>query len=64
MNTDQQIMESCVTFEKIKMLIYDLIMSEMWKKNVLPIIKGQIALKSTFRPYMAVQFIHLCVDTT
>jgi len=33
-------MESCVTFDKIKLLIYDLIVSEMWKKNILPLIKN------------------------
>lgn len=49
-------MESCVTFDKIKLLIYDLIVSEMWKKNILPLIKNQLSKTSSFRQYIAVYF--------
>lgn len=31
MRSDEFIMEACCTFDKVKPLIYDLIMTEMWK---------------------------------
>lgn len=31
MKSDQDIMDSCVTFDKVKLLVYDLVLSEMWK---------------------------------
>ena len=54
MRSDEFIMESCVTFDKIKLLIYDLIMSEMWKQYVYPHLKNHFAEISTLRSYTAI----------
>lgn len=53
--SDEFIMESCVTFDKVKLLVYDLIMSEMWKQYVLPHMKHHICTLSSIRSYSAVQ---------
>ena len=54
MRSDEFIMESFVTFDKIKLLIYDLIMSEMWKQYVYPHLKNHFAEISTLRSYTAI----------
>ena len=54
MRSDEFIMESLVTFDKIQMLIYDLLVTEVWKQKVLPLIKKNIMKLSSFRSYMSV----------
>ena len=38
MKNDEYILEECVTQEKFKLLIYDLILSKTWKEKVLPLV--------------------------
>lgn len=54
MRSDEFIMESLVTFDKIKPLIFDLLVTEVWKLKVLPILKPDIIKISSFRSYMTV----------
>lgn len=37
-STEEYVMESFVTFDKIKSVIYDILMTEAWKQKVFPII--------------------------
>jgi hypothetical protein len=54
MRSDEYIMESLITFDKIKILIYQLLVSEVWKSKVYPLVKHQMLEISSFRSYMAV----------
>ena len=47
-------MEICVTYDKIKVLIYELIVSEEWKKNVLPLIKHDLIKLNSYRNYIPI----------
>lgn len=55
MRSDEFIMESLVTFDKIKVLIYDLLATEVWKQKVLPLIKHRLLECSSFRAYVTVK---------
>ena len=57
MRSDEFIMESLVTFDKIQILIYDLLVTEVWKQKVLPLIKKNIMKLSSFKSYMSVSCI-------
>ena len=56
MRSDEYIMESLITFDKIKILIYQLLVSESWKAKILPLIKGKLMDISSFRAYTTVIF--------
>lgn len=47
-------MDSLVTFDKVKMLIYDLLEAEIWKQKVLPLLKDHMLTVNTYRSYIAV----------
>jgi hypothetical protein len=53
MKNDEYILEECVTQDKFKLLIYDLILSATWKERVLPKIRvlGQPA--NSLKLYLA-----------
>ena len=53
-STDEYVMDSFVTFDKMKLLTYDLLLCETWKDNVLPIIKKNLSDIDSMRSYMAV----------
>lgn len=42
MKTDELILEWCVTKDKLKVLIYDLVMTDIWKQKVLPFLKPYV----------------------
>lgn len=54
MKTDEFILEECASHDKIKLLIYDLIVSETWKRKVLPLLKHDYEKMNTFRSYIAI----------
>jgi hypothetical protein len=54
MRADEFIMESMVTFDKVKLMIYHLLVAETWKQNILPIIKNDISKMSSLRSYITV----------
>lgn len=37
-STDEYVMEAFVTFDKMKVLIYDLLLSEVWKQKLHPLL--------------------------
>ncbi len=41
-------------FIKIKVLIYELIVCEEWKKNVLPLLKGSLVGLNSYRTYIPI----------
>lgn len=59
MRSDEFIMESLITFDKIKIMIYQLLVSEVWKSKVYPLVKERMLQISSFRSYMAVPFLTL-----
>lgn len=56
-STDEYVMESFTTFDKMKSLIYDLLMTEVWKENVFPLVKSQFTKINSIRSYMAVSIV-------
>merc|ERR1712100_1001748 len=50
--TDEFIMDSFVTFDKITPLVHSLLSSEVWKLKVFPLIKKDVAELSTIKSYM------------
>jgi len=57
MRSDEYIMESLITFDKIKILIYQLLVSEVWKSKILPLMKNKLSEISSFRAYTTVIYI-------
>ena len=53
-STDEYVMESFVTFDKMKVLIYDLLLSEVWKQKLHPLLKQPLQTCNTVRSYMTV----------
>ena len=41
MKNDEYILEQCIVQDKFKVLIYDLIMTNVWKTKVLPLLKSE-----------------------
>ena len=54
MKTDELILEECATMDKIKVLIYDLVMTDVWKLKVLPLLVPHIGGLNSFKMYMCV----------
>ena len=50
--TDEYVMENFVTLDKMSTLTYDLILTEVWKDKVFPLIKKDIATHSGIKSYM------------
>ena len=53
-SSDEFVMESFCTLEKMPFIVNDLLTSEVWKQNVLPLIKNDVAAISTIKSYMCV----------
>ena len=45
-------METAVTFDKVKQLIYDLISTELWKMKVMPLIGDNIHKLGSMKSYI------------
>lgn len=52
-SSDEYVADSLVTFDRIKTLVYDLLVTEAWKDKVLPLLKDKLSKDSTVRSYMA-----------
>jgi len=50
--TDEFVMDSFVTLDKMPVLVYELLCAETWKHKVFPIIKADVAQISTIKSYM------------
>lgn len=53
-STDEYVMEAIVTYDKMKVLIYDLLCTEVWKQKLLPFLKSQLTQINSVRSYMTV----------
>ena len=53
-STDEYVMDSVSTLDKMKVLIYDLLCTEVWKSKVCPILKSQLAQINSVRSYITV----------
>lgn len=51
-STDEYVMDTFVTLDKIDVLIYDLLLSEVWKENVYPLVKKEVGKMTSIRSYM------------
>lgn len=50
--TDEFVMDSFVTLDKMNTLVFELLSAEAWKQKVFPIIKQDVAQLSTIKSYM------------
>ena len=53
-STDEYVMDSFVTFDKVKTVIYDLLMTEVFKEKLYPLLKKEMAQINSIRSYMIV----------
>ena len=53
-STDEYVMEAFVTFDKMKVLIYDLLLSEVWKQKLHSLLIEPLKTCNTVRSYMTV----------
>jgi len=51
---DEYVVDQLNTFEKIPLLIYDLILVELWKCKIWPLVKAKIAKFSSLRTYIPI----------
>ena len=51
-STDEFVMESFVTHQKMELLVKDLITAETWKLKVFPLIHKEVAALSSIKSYM------------
>jgi len=51
-SSDEYVMDSFVTFDKIKPVIYDLLMMEVFKEKLYPLVKKEMCQINSIRAYM------------
>ena len=52
--TDEFVNDTLCTFDKVKTIVYDLLVTEVWKDKVLPLLKDKLTAGNSVRSYMAV----------
>ena len=52
MKCEEFVLETAVTFDKVKVLIYMLVVAEEWKKQVYPLVKGHLVNLNSYRHYL------------
>jgi hypothetical protein len=50
-NSDEYVLEAFLTFNKLEVLIYDLLLIEAWKENVYPLLLDKLAGRNSMRIY-------------
>lgn len=50
-NSDEYVVEAIVTFNKLEVLIHDLLIIEIWKENVYPLLLNRLAGRNSMRTY-------------
>lgn len=50
-NSDEYVLEAILTFNKLEVLIHDLLLIEAWKENVYPYLLDKVAGRNTMRIY-------------
>lgn len=58
-NCDEFVMESLITYDKLGLLVHELLAAEAWSDSVYPLLKGKLTQKSSLRAYFIVSFILL-----
>lgn len=58
-STDEFVMDYFVTYEKLSVLIFDLLTSETWKAKIYPLVKFDLAKISSIRSYLLVTIFSL-----
>lgn len=58
-NSDPFVLEALMTFDKLKVLIHELIAIELWRINVYPRIKVELAAKNATKLYFIVSSTYL-----
>jgi len=53
-SSDEYVMDSFVTFDKMKVVIYDLLCTEVWKEKLHPLLMKQMTQINSVRSYMTV----------
>ena len=54
MKNDEFILEECIAADKFKVLIYDLIMTSIWKEKILKSIKGKVTEMNSMKLYLTI----------
>jgi hypothetical protein len=50
-NSDEYVLEALLTFSKVEVLIHDLLLIELWKENVFPLLIDKLAGRNSIRTY-------------
>lgn len=50
-NSDEYVLEAILTFDKIEVLIHDLLLIEVWKESVYPLLLDELAGRNSMRIY-------------
>ena len=50
-NSDEYVLEAIITFDKVDVLIHDLLTIEVWKESVYPLLLPDIGEKNAMRLY-------------
>lgn len=50
-NSDEYIIEALLTFDKLEVLIHDLLIIETWKEKVFPLLRARVAGRNSIRIY-------------
>ena len=53
-NSDEFVMESLITYDKLGVLVHELLAAEAWSDNIYPLIKSSVTHKSSLRAYFIV----------
>jgi len=61
-STDEFVMDAFVMEDKMKTLIYDLLLTEAWKEKVYPLVKHSFSKVSSIRSYMAIYHEATCTN--
>jgi len=62
-HTDEFILEAFITFEKLPMLIRDLILVDVWREQVFPLIVDDLAeRRATMRGYFVLYHEATCIN--
>jgi hypothetical protein len=54
-NADPFVMEAVLTFNKLPVLLHELLVSEAWSWRICPLIKSRVAGRNAMRAYFAVR---------
>ena len=56
-SSDPFVMEAVLTFNKLPVLVHELLVAEAWVWRVLPLVKEKIAARNSMRAYFAVRLV-------